>query len=56
MSTGETLEQRIIVTSSFKYQDYGSGGKTLCIMPSSTTECGKLEPVSGIASGELRST
>ena len=31
-------------------------GKTLCIMPSSTTECGKLEPVSGIASGELRST
>mgnify|MGYP000428244532 FL=1 len=26
MSTGETLEQRIIVTSSFKYQDYGSGG------------------------------
>jgi|GEM_PF-6466983 len=25
-------------------------------MPSSTTECGKLEPVSGIASGELRST
>ena len=31
-------------------------GKTLCIKPSSTTECGKLEPVSGIASGELRST
>ena len=31
-------------------------GKTLRIMPSSTTECGKLEPVSGIASGELRST
>ena len=31
-------------------------GKTLCIMHSSTTECGKLEPVSGIASGELRST
>ena len=31
-------------------------GKTLCIMPSSTTECGKLEPVSGIASGESRST
>ena len=31
-------------------------GKTLCIMPSSTTECGKLEPVSGIARGELRST
>ena len=31
-------------------------GETLCIMPSSTTECGKLEPVSGIASGELRST
>ena len=25
-------------------------------MPSSTTECGKLEPVSGIARGELRST
>ena len=56
MSTGETLEQRIIVTSSFKYQDYGSGGKTLCIMPSSATDCGELEPVSGIASGELRST
>ena len=56
MSTGETLEQRIIVTFSFKYRDYGSGGKPLCIMPSSTTECGKLEPVSGIASGELRST
>ena len=34
----------------------GVRGKTLCIMPSSTTECGKLEPVSGIASGELRST
>ena len=32
------------------------GGETLCIMPSSTTDCGKLEPVSGIASGELRST
>ena len=31
-------------------------GKTLCIMPSSTTECGKLEPISGIARGELRST
>ena len=31
-------------------------GKTLCIMPSSTTECGKLEPASGIARGELRST
>ena len=31
-------------------------GKTLCIMPSSTTECGKLEPVSGMASGELRSS
>ena len=30
--------------------------KTLCIMHSSTTECGKLEPVSGIACGELRST
>ena len=26
------------------------------IMHSSTTECGKLEPASGIASGELRST
>ena len=25
-------------------------------MPSSITECGKLEPVSGIASGKLRST
>ena len=36
--------------------DWGSGGKTLCIMPSSTTECGKLEPISGIARGELRST
>ena len=35
---------------------FGVRGKTLCIMPSSTTECGKLEPVSGIASGELRST
>ena len=35
---------------------FGGRGKTLCIMPSSTTECGKLEPVSGIASGELRST
>ena len=31
-------------------------GKTLCIMHSSTTECGKLEPISGIARGELRST
>ena len=57
MSTGETLEQRIIVTFSFKYRDYGSGGgKNLCIMPSSTTECGKLEPIIGIARGELRST
>ena len=25
-------------------------------MPSSTTECGKLEPASGIVRGELRST
>ena len=31
-------------------------GKTLCIMPSSTTECGKLEPISGIARCKLRST
>ena len=35
---------------------YGVREKTLCIMPSSTTECGKLEPISGIARGELRST
>ena len=31
------------------------GGETLCIMPFSTTECGKLEPISGIARSELRS-
>ena len=31
-------------------KDFRVRGKTLCIMPSSTTECGKLEPVSGMAS------
>ena len=56
MSTGETLEQRIIVTSSFKYQDYGSGGKNPVYYAFLYYRVGKLEPVSGIASGELRST
>ena len=35
---------------------FGVRWKTLCIMLSSSTECGKLEPISGIARGELRST
>ena len=42
--------------SQFWLEFFRVRGKTLCIMPSSTTECGKLEPISGIARGELRST
>ena len=54
----EYKESAIIALSEGLITDFSDslGGETLCIMPSSTTECGKLEPVSGIASGELRNT